>query len=356
MKKSKNKEWTIITLLIMAALLLGIVVMTVIIDPFFMYHAPTKPVGYTISNENYQNPGIARSFDYNAVVLGSSMVQNTSTQQIDELFGVRSVKLTYSGAYAHNFKEIMDVVQLNAKVDRVIWGIDIYSLLQSADETRNPLPNYLYDTNLLNDIEYVLNKDVLIKNVQVLRNARANRSNTSIDNAYNWYAANESNFNSKAVITHYNNTRGGENVMKPIDAYLEIVVQNLEQNIIPIIESNTNTEFIVFFPPYSILYWDNVKHQGDLYAYLYIEQILIEELLEYENVEVYYFQQNEDIVCNIANYKDITHYHPDVNRYLIEAMSEGQYQVTEDTYMQVLENMRGMVENCDVEGLIAKYQ
>ena len=42
------------------------------------------------------------------------------------------------------------------------------------------------------------------------------------------------------------------------------------------------------------------------------------KLLAYDNVRVFCFQNNRDIVCNLNNYADYTHYHADVCRYIVE--------------------------------------
>lgn len=75
-----------------------IVVLCFIFDPYFHFHKPFPFVRYRLYEERYINDGISRHFDYNAMITGTSMAQNFKTSEVDELFGVQSVKETFSGA------------------------------------------------------------------------------------------------------------------------------------------------------------------------------------------------------------------------------------------------------------------
>ena len=46
----------------------------------------------------------------------------------------------------------------------------------------------------------------------------------------------------------------------------ESTKQNLEVNLCPYIEQNPDTMFYVFFPPYSILFWNDVMQENHLEA------------------------------------------------------------------------------------------
>ena len=90
------KHWTIITLFSLLLLLLLSAGTVYVVDPFEHYRQASF---YTplYDNQVYCNSGIARHYDYDAVLLGSSMVENTRASSLDEHFGVRSVKLPFKG-------------------------------------------------------------------------------------------------------------------------------------------------------------------------------------------------------------------------------------------------------------------
>ena len=71
-------------------------------DPFFHYHAPNEGGKYIFDNEVYQNPGIARNFDYDSVIVGSSMTRPLSPSEFDEQYACKSVQLPFSGGSVKN--------------------------------------------------------------------------------------------------------------------------------------------------------------------------------------------------------------------------------------------------------------
>lgn len=91
------KKFNIITL-VLAFFLLGCMALTIIvIDPFFHYHSPINGLAYEFLEERYQNNGIVRHFEYDAIITGTSMTQNFKTSEMDRLFGTNAIKVTYAG-------------------------------------------------------------------------------------------------------------------------------------------------------------------------------------------------------------------------------------------------------------------
>ena len=110
----------------------------IIIDPYFHYHAPISGLVYKFLEERYQNNGIVRHFEYDAIITGTSMTQNFKTSEMDKLFGTNAIKVTYSGG---EYKEINDnlVVALrsNQNIKLVLRGVDYNNLLHDKDTPFN---------------------------------------------------------------------------------------------------------------------------------------------------------------------------------------------------------------------------
>lgn len=348
------KKWTIKTMIALVIALIITASITIIVDPFFHYHQPISNNGYAYTNETYQNPGIAKNFDYDSVIIGSSMAQNFKPSEIDELFDVNSVKLTYAGGTAHNFKEIMDIVSENPNVKKVFYTLDPYSVTKPIDETRMTLPRYLYDESILNDVEYVFNKNVLLEDTYVY--ARRNNENPSRDDAFSWQERYSDAFVPSMVIDLYNkNAPSTTAEMKDEEIYKDIVTANMNENIIPFIENNPDTEFYISFPPYSILEYAKETKEGVLIAGLWNERYIISRLLEHENVKVFYFKDIKEIICDLNNYKDYTHYSQDINSFMAQAMENDEYRITSIDYEQRIDDFKEYLLNYDYQALIDKY-
>lgn len=101
--------------------------------------------------------------DYDSVILGSSMTVNFNTNWFGELLGLDTVKLNYSGAYPKDQSNIMQIIfDSGNQVKAVFLGVDVMTYTGGVEETKYPIPSYLYDKNLLNDVQYLFNKDVLL--------------------------------------------------------------------------------------------------------------------------------------------------------------------------------------------------
>ena len=79
------------------------------------------------------------------------------------------------------------------------------------------------------------------------------------------------------------------------------------------------------------------------------------ELLQYDNVRLFYFQNMEDVVTDLNNYADYTHYNPRINRYMTECFADGTHEVKSvGEFEKELEKMRLIVDEFDFEELFSK--
>ena len=308
-----------------------LIALVVYVDPFFHYHKPLKNFNYVVDNQLTQNPGMAEHLPYDSVILGSSMTVNFETDWFEELMGLKTAKLSYSGAFPKDQSNIMKLIfdsRWNGEkreVKKVFLGVDVITYTGDVEQTKYPIPEYLYDNNLLNDVQYVLNKDVLLQ--YVLR-PMADPEPTNWSHIYaSWWT--EEYYNEDWVLRNYEQPKKVE-TETPKDEYVTPVEANLSANICPYIEANPDTEFVIFFPPYSILYWNDVLEENHLEATLEEYRYITERLNAYDNVTVYFFPACEDIICDLNHYADYSHYHPKFNRFMTECFASGSYRVSKE--------------------------
>ena len=358
-KKKKHLSYkgallSVVLLALLACLFAGALV--VLVDPFFHYHKPLKGFPYQVDNQLSQNPGMAKNMEYDSVILGSSMTVNFNTNWFEEFMGLNTIKLSYSAAFPKDQANIMEIVfENNPDVKKVFLGIDVITYMGDVDQTMYPIPEYLYDDKLINDIYYVLNKDVLLN--YILRPI-ADPEPTDLATVYeSWWT--EEHYSEEWVLHNYTSP---EQVAEETDAmqYLEAVKKNLDVNICPFIEEHPDTEFVIFFPPYSILFWNNVLKENHLDATIMEYRYIAEKLNVYDNVEVYFFPDREDIVLDLNHYADYSHYHPKFNRFMTECFVDGTGLVAKNGSSEgkpideYLTHMLSMVEEFDFEALLSK--
>ena len=83
-------------------------------------------------------------------------------------------------------------------------------------------------------------------------------------------------------------------------------------------------------------------------------QYIADIMLAYDNVRVFFFADQEQIVTDLNNYADYTHYHRDINRYMTECFADGTCEVTSQEEMNgALLKMRAVIDRFDFEKLFS---
>ena len=323
------------------------IALTVYVDPFFHYHRPLPGFPYVVDNQLSQNPGMARNMTYDSFLTGSSMTLNFDTDDFAQQLGLDMVKLSSNGAYPRDLSNVLSFVfderSLSRKTNPVkaaYIALDVSTFTAPPDETKYPQPTYLYDSLLLNDIAYVLNKDVLLQ--YVLRPI-AEREGTDLSTVYmtEWQTAEY--YGEEPVMLGFVPSEEAQVPVSP-DTVLPPVQINLAQNILPYVDAHQETEFVFFFPPYSMLYWYNVERENRLEAVLAQYRDISEQLLSRPNVRVFFFPDLEEIVTDLSNYSDYQHYSTQVCQNMVSCFACGAHELTQENLDEVLIGMRDIIE------------
>ena len=140
----------------------GASLLVIFVDPFQVYRLATlymPPIDNT--TQVYANAGIARNYDYDSAIVGTSVTENFRPSQMDELLGGRFIKLCTQSGTAYNHALLMDLAFRTHDIRRIVYGLDVYSFIGATDKTGSTVPFYLYDDNPFNDVSYWLNRSVL---------------------------------------------------------------------------------------------------------------------------------------------------------------------------------------------------
>lgn len=325
------KSFFITTLSLLLFVLVAFSAATVIVDPFFHYHAPLSSLAYPINNQRYQNDGILRNFDYDSVITGTSMTENFSVSQWDTLFDAKTVKVSLSGSYLKETADRLDTAfASNDHIKYVVRSLDFYSLTADKDTVSDfEYPAHLYDNNVFNDVKYMLNKSVFFnRTCQVIVNTLNGGTTTDFDAAFNW--SDNFLYGKQPVLERYYRCEKSDTVYNSFDDQKQTIKENVEQNVIRLATEHPETEFYLFYPPYSIITWDSWNQAGDLPKNVEIMRYVSELLLGYENIHLYSFNDDFDTICNLDNYKDLEHYGDWINEDILENMKNRKGLITKE--------------------------
>jgi len=334
--KINFKKILIISVAFIYIITVAVAVLVYCYDPFFHFHKPLSKLKYSVENESYQNPGIARNFDYDSLIVGSSMTQLLRPSIFDEDYDCKVVKVSYSGATCKNNNIIVNQAfdYHNGNIKNIFWGLDMYALDSDIDSIKQPIPDYLYDNNVFNDLSYLLNKDVIYEIVDVCRNGG------EIDYDAMYTDMENDLFSQQTALSYWEKPKFiSRNNIENIDELSpsENVVKNMEYNILPIVKENSDTKFIFFIPPYPIIRW-GVYLDGGMPQLLADLKYISDSLDEYENSE-FHMLPLMDGTDNMYLYKDTYHYNPVIGDKVSKALVSKDYLVTSENVTSVLRKL-----------------
>lgn len=350
----KKKTFVCVLLIFYIALLSLIASVMIYIDPLFQYHERLSGHQYPIINEGYQNPGIVKTFPYNALVTGSSMMQNNDMQWYSEYISqdIQAVKVTYSSATAVNIGMILETaLKANDGLRNAYIGCDVN--LWGRRGASYELPDYLYDQRWFNDANYVWNKTLLFEyTMPVLLHTTGLSKNTNMSEAY-WWAQDDS-ADVKEVKEKYQEALFESTDMRAeYLGYVDELRSNMEHYIIPLIDAYPNTTFHFIFPPYHMISWKVLERRNVEDIILEAEEYLLLTLSAYDNVKIHFFSTDEEIIYDFENYLDSAHYKAAINEYMVMSIGKEDHLLRREDVAETVERLRNLIDAYDYHAVFA---
>ena len=336
-----RKRWCLLTTAMLAFSLAMIVALVVIVDPFEIYHrALFYNPPYASETQMYSGAGVAKSYTYDSIIVGSSMTENCTPSVYDDALGGRFVKLSMNGGQSLDHAKMMEIAFRTHDIRRVVYGMDFFSFSLYYNNQKAQTPDYLYDANPFNDVKYLFNKSVLFSSIpKALDHIGAPDEDQTRDSMYMWHppempgeAGLRANVNLSAPMPAQNDVARG----------IEFARLGMEHNLLPFIRKHRDTTFTIFFPPYSLLYWAEQAAQGNLDTCIAQKNLMAQTLLAEPNVELFDFQACFDWIEDYNLYYDLIHYISSVNDEMAYMLADGSCRVTD--MAQIDANNRALLE------------
>lgn len=350
---NNNKTWCICTLVFLAVILIFTGTLTAVIDPFFHYHAPLDKLQYPIDNQRYQNDGIVKNFSYDALITGTSMTENFKTTEFDALFGVHSIKVSYSGGtFEEIFSNVQRAIAANPNLKTVIFGMDEWFLFSGKEMilADGEYPTYLYDGNPFNDTAYLLNKEIFCSNtLEVLDYTRSGQTTTSFDDYSSWDGIFP--YDAEVVMNNYTRAPKADTVAELREDLIVRLTDTIQNTVVKTAQENPDIQFLYFFPPYSILNWDNHNQEGTLQRQVQAFTLASQQMLEADNIQLYSFYNDYDTITDLNLYRDIVHYSGAINSVILQRIHDGEYRLTRENYQEHWQEVLEYYQSFDYNAL-----
>ena len=330
MRNLTRRRWAALTFALTALILFAIAAAVFLVDPFEVYRRATRFIPPVESGtQSYSNAGIAKHYEYDSVVIGSSMTENFVPSRLNGLMGGRFVKLCVNGGSPYNHRQMLEMAFRTHEIRTVLYCIDVDALTYFYKQPKFEMPDYLYDENPFNDVRYWFNSSVLTNYVPACLRTWGQSDPALVDTMYSWgdlypYGA---EYALRGVTI-----KGGKVKQKAApEPYVlsQQAMLNVEHNYMPFIEAHPETRFVFFFPPYSLVRWYQFYRSRDLDLHLSQAPAVAARLLSCPNAEIYDFRARTEWILDLDRYIDAYHYGPEVNEAMAEEMAAGVGRITD---------------------------
>lgn len=319
-------------------------------DPLHIFTTPKDKENALYSMDSrVQNAGYIRNFDFDSVIIGNSHMENLSHRKTAQYLPGNWFNLSMSGSTENERKLVLDKVLSSKKIKQVL-------LLLNGGFRTNSTEGYevLYDKNPFNDISIYLNDmyskcffNYMINTVFRTKfddDCFGKKLNIDEHNAwiYNTFHSSRIGGIEKWAL-HYQNeqlfgtyealNKSYSNYPRKLKSISEDtrkkIENNINNNVLSLVKSHPETQFYCYVHPIFRLAFalDLRDKNSDAQATeIYIEYLrqVVKIASTYKNFKLYGFD-NLEFTSNVKNYKDISHFTPELNYILLNYIKEDRY-------------------------------
>lgn len=338
-KQISSRKWVISFFILIIAIFMILASVTYAVDPFFQYRV--KDNLYML-NGWFVGSGLIKNYEYDTLMLGSSMTQNFDMDLMREKLDVQPLHIGLGGINSIEINELINLAYETDKAHCFYICVDLSTFTNDADTSR--IPSHLINNNILSKCHYLLSYEPWFRYMpvdlcfMVLDQTSINlpakfEYGRSIDRLEDWRL--DVTFGEDIVLDKYRNGKYSvsevdtnnlyKRMREHVDTYLSIF--DLDKG-----------SHIFFFPPYSSLYWCNAQNSNYFDTYIKAKEYFVSEANKMGAV-VYDFQSS-DLTMDLNNYKDTTHYAPEINDFMVNCFANHSFIVTENNYSEFQEKLR----------------
>ncbi|CCF79969.1 hypothetical protein HBZS_104170 [Helicobacter bizzozeronii CCUG 35545] len=329
-----------------------------IVDPFQQLRkASWYNIDFYDDDARWLIPGMARNFDYENILAGSSTEENIGIDTLSQIFQLKKpIKFMIEGSEGYEIYAALNLaLHTKPNIKTVIYALR--PTLFVHDTTSNDsFPKFLYNTDdrLKQVLTYLTSPKTTQKTYDYLKSFLLRQESLSADSCrqYNEMFA----FDCK----RFPNLKplGPEHVIK---VYLDVkklhagphnghfpqeqALQNAQNELESLIKSHPQTHFILFYVPFpAILYYQTIEDHNEVFFEqqdLLFPKTLSLRLLSYKNVELHDLR-TLPFVTDLNAYYDIWHCDRDHLKLAFKAIVSKKYQLTPSnvqTYTDALKNL-----------------
>lgn len=305
--------------------------------------------------------GIIDYSEFDSVILGTSMLENTSAKQASEKLGGKWLNLALNSARIYERENLLQHLFKRKEIKQVIYSLESYFFVKGEfSEEANFKPLKL-EYSFFEKMKTYFNKHFISC---ALRYSKEEKCVGRRDlNAFaKWYSVNLLGFH-----------QWGDDEKKRFFDELEIYEQNgyeevnfdeeniqnyIQEHILLYVRQNPQRNFHFILPTqsrffYKIPYFWNSKRSAKQYFENWQKMVkyFVRESAKYENAKIYGFD-DLDYADNLDNYTDARHYNVDMNSMHLDAIAQQKHILTPQNIDEYFSLMQSKIEAYDIKPFI----
>lgn len=332
-------------------------------DPLQLFHKPIFRETTFFGDMRLAARGIIRYYDFNSVILGTSMLENTSAKEAGEKLGGKWVNLSLWGSAYNERAVILEYLFGYKKPQKIIYSLESFTIASIKDSSRF---DYLYDENPLDDFKVYLNDKFMSCALEWKKSANC-IGRRDLEELLKWSNHGDLKilfggfekwlkYGKKETIAMLKNIKDTPFVVKKDNFDLEKQRSYIQTYVLDFVVENPQTQFYFIVPTYSRLGYRTENFGVDsksFYNRALNLKWFVQELEKYPNAKIYGFD-TLDYADDIANYKDFTHYNVDMNSLHLDSIKQGKHILDSNNIDSYLKAMEDKIKNYDLKPFVEK--
>ena len=329
-------------------------------DPLKIFHKPWAYKYHLQSNMREQASGMLKHWEYDSLILGTSILENTSSKEASAFLGGKFINISIAGSDYYERSIILEYAFKNRELKTVLYSLDNLKKPRWGD-TNYRVENwdYLYDDNIFNDVGIYLNSKYLTCLFSFTDKERCMGLQRDFDRPKAWFKVKQhiKTFGGFDKWIDHKEDRSMKHTLYLIkDALRRVKLGKSTPNqtnvlfdltrmkkylnayILSYAQAYPDTEFILVVPPYSRLVYAMMAQTNSSAFSVYKQSIKYLVTLSDTNPNIkIYAWGNNSFLDNMSKYRDLTHFSEDINSMMLKSIQNENGLLTVDnvdSYLQ----------------------
>lgn len=294
-------------------------------------------------NMRLQAAGIINNYEFDSMIVGTSMLKGTSERYASKNLGGKFVNISADASNLYERNLFLKHALATKDIKHVIYSFDT-GLDANLKKNNRTLPlnkfNYLYDDNPFNDFYAYWNNKFLTCLLTFSDKRECIGGNRGLIRSEKWVnKLYKTNKKISGIQQWISKDGRGKNIYPRIKKHLSKPLTEVEYTkklilthhiidtqLVDTIKKYPQVEFHIVMPPYSRLFYSIwFKYNPKKYK-LYQETVkyLTQASMKYSNMHIYLLD-DLDYLDDLGNYRDMRHYNTDMNLKIVDYVVQKKY-------------------------------